>query len=127
MTQTGAAAISRLRRVPLREVWRHEAYDFTTWLEHNTDVLSEVLGVVIENVERERAAGSSSVDLVGEDASGNSIVIENPLERSDHDHLGKLITYLAAFEASIAICRARRRLGPHPALGAHEARARRVD
>jgi hypothetical protein len=103
MSDGVAAGISRLRRVPLGEVWRHEAYDFTTWLEQNTDVLGEVLGITIENVERERAAGSFSVDLVGEDAAGNAIVIENQLERSDHDHLGKLITYLAAFEANTAI------------------------
>jgi hypothetical protein len=104
MSEMGvSSAISRLRRVPLREVWRHEAYDFTTWLERNTDVLGDALGIVIANVERERAAGSFSVDLVGEDAAGNAIVIENQLERSDHDHLGKLITYLAAFEANTAI------------------------
>ena len=54
-------------------------------------------------MERERAAGSFSVDLVGEDESGNPVVIENQLERSDHDHLGKLITYLSAFEARTAI------------------------
>src|SRR5215217_1227141 len=95
--------IGKIERVPLRQVWAHEALDFTTWLEHNTDVLSEALGVSIENVERERAAGSFSVDLVGEDQFGNSVVIENQLERSDHDHLGKLITYLAAFEAKTAI------------------------
>ena len=87
----------------MRQVWPHEALDFTTWLEHNTDVLSEALGLTIENIERERAAGSFSVDLVGEDQLGNAVVIENQLERSDHDHLGKLITYLAAFEAKTAI------------------------
>jgi RecB family endonuclease NucS len=95
--------IGKMERVPLRQVWPHEALDFTTWLEHNTDVLSEALGVSIANVERERAAGSFSVDLVGEDQLGNSVVIENQLERSDHDHLGKLVTYLAAFEAKTAI------------------------
>jgi hypothetical protein len=95
--------IGKIRRVGLREVWRHEALDFTTWLEHNTEVLSDAIGVVIENVERERSAGSFSVDLLGEDEAGNAIVIENQLERSDHDHLGKLITYLAAFEAKTAI------------------------
>lgn len=95
--------IGKLRRVALREVWRHEAHDFTTWLEHNADVLSDALGVTIDNVERERSAGSFSVDLVGEDGSGHAVVIENQLERSDHDHLGKLITYLAAFEAKTAI------------------------
>jgi hypothetical protein len=95
--------IGKIERVPLRQVWPHEAHDFTTWLEHNTDVLSDALGVSIDNVERERAAGSFSVDLVGDDEFGNSVVIENQLERSDHDHLGKLITYLAAFEAKTAI------------------------
>lgn len=95
--------IGKIRRVELREVWRHEARDFTTWLEHNADVLSDALGVTIDNVEREQSAGSFSVDLVGEDESGNAVVIENQLERSDHDHLGKLITYLAAFEAKTAI------------------------
>lgn len=89
--------------MPPREVWRHEAHDFTTWLEHNTDVLSETLGFPIDNVERERAAGSFSVDLIGEDLDGNHVVIENQLERSDHDHLGKLITYLAAFTARTAV------------------------
>ncbi|MGH2944681.1 MAG: DUF4268 domain-containing protein [Solirubrobacteraceae bacterium] len=84
-------------------MWQHEARGFTTWLERNTDVLSETLGLVIDNVERERSAGNFSVDLVGEDAAGNQVVIENQLERSDHDHLGKLITYLAAFTARTAI------------------------
>lgn len=67
--------IGKIQRVALREVWRHEALDFTTWLEHNADVLSDALGVVIENVERERAAGAFSVDLVGEDEAGNAVVI----------------------------------------------------
>lgn len=98
-----APRIGKIQRVELREVWKHEALDFTRWLEHNADVLSDALGVTIDNVERERSAGTFSVDLVGEDDSGNAVVIENQLERSDHDHLGKLITYLAAFEAKTAI------------------------
>ena len=84
-----SVGIGKIERLPLRHVWPHEALDFTTWLEHNTDVLSEALGFTIANVERERAAGSFSVDLVGEDAAGNPVVIENQLERSDHDHLRK--------------------------------------
>jgi hypothetical protein len=74
--------IGAIERVPLREVWRHEALDFTTWLEHNTDELSKTLGLTIANVEREPAAGSFNVDLVGEDGLGNAVFIENQLGRS---------------------------------------------
>jgi hypothetical protein len=97
------AAVGKLTRVPLREVWPHEALDFTRWLQVNLDVLSEHLPVALTSAEREQSAGAFSVDLVAEDADGNVVVIENQLERSDHDHLGKMITYLAAFEAKRAI------------------------
>ena len=95
--------IGRLERVSLREVWQHEAYDFTTWLRDNVEVLNDELDITIANLESEQAAGRFSVDLVGEDEAGNAVVIENQLEKSDHDHLGKLITYLTAFEAKTAI------------------------
>ena len=95
--------IGKLSRVPLREVWRHEALDFTTWMQDNIDVLNEVIDLNLENVEREQSAGTFSVDLVAEDDSGNPVIIENQLEKSDHDHLGKLITYLTAIGASSAI------------------------
>jgi hypothetical protein len=96
-------SIGRLTRVPLREVWKHEALDFTTWLRDNVDVLNDVIEGTIANVEREQSAGAFNVDLVGEDEAGNAVIIENQLERSDHDHLGKLITYLTAFEAKTAV------------------------
>ena len=95
--------IGRIERVPLREVWPHEAHHFTAWLERNSDVLSEHIGGELSGIQREAAAGAFSVDLVAEDEAGNLFVIENQLERSDHDHLGKLITYAAAYEASTAI------------------------
>jgi hypothetical protein len=96
-------AVGRIKRVSLREVWPHEALDFTPWLERNPDALSEVLDLSIDNIERERSAGDFSVDLVAEDQAGDLVVIENQLEKSDHDHLGKLITYVAALEARTAI------------------------
>ncbi len=52
----------------------------------------------------EKAGGAFSVDLVAEDDSGGVVIIENQLERSNHDHLGKLITYTAFTEAGAAIC-----------------------
>ncbi len=95
--------IGRLQRVPLREVWRHEAYDFTQWLQENIDVLNVALDLNLVNVEREQAAGSFSIDLVAEDEGGGTVIIENQLEKSNHDHLGKVITYLTALSARAAI------------------------
>lgn len=95
--------IGKLERVPLRTVWQHEAHDFTQWLENNIDVVNEALDLEIVSVDREQAAGKFSIDLVAEDEHGRTIVIENQLEKSDHDHLGKLITYLTAMQAKAAI------------------------
>jgi hypothetical protein len=95
--------IGKLERIPLREVWKHEAMDFTRWLEENIDVLSEGLDLNLSSAEREQNAGDFSVDLVAEDEGGDPVVIECQLERSDHDHLGKLVTYLSAIGAKTAI------------------------
>jgi len=97
------SAIGKIERVPLREVWAHEAYDLTRWLEENVDVLDGVVRLGLEAAEREQTAGAFSVDLVARDADGRTVVIENQLERSDHDHLGKLITYTAMTDAKVAI------------------------
>lgn len=95
--------IGRIEKVPLRKIWRHEASDFTRWLEVNIDILNETIGLSLSNAERERSAGGFNVDLVAEDEAGNPVIIENQLERSDHNHLGKIITYLTAIEAKTAI------------------------
>jgi len=95
--------ISRIQRIPLRDVWRHEALDFTKWLESNVDTLADAIGVTLSNIEHEQEAGDFSVDLVAEDGSGEPVVIENQLGKSDHDHLGKLLTYLAALDAKTAV------------------------
>lgn len=95
--------IGKIQRLPLREVWKHEARDFTKWLQDNIDILNEVLDLSLSSAESERSAGDFSVDLVAEDESGNPVIIENQLEKSNHDHLGKLITYLVAIGARTAI------------------------
>jgi hypothetical protein len=100
-----APEIGKIERVQLREVWKHEALGFTTWLEQNLDVLSDLTGLSLVEPHREMPIGDFSLDLHATDKlSGRLVVIENQLERSDHDHLGKLITYLAGVErADIAI------------------------
>ena len=95
--------IGKLERVDLREVWKNEASDFTQWLENNIGVLNDALDLNLVNVDREQAAGSFSIDLVAEDGGGGTVIIENQLEKSNHDHLGKLITYLTAMSAKAAI------------------------
>ncbi len=85
------------------QVWKHEARDFTKWLQDNIEILNEVLDLSLSSAESERSAGDFSVDLVAEDESGNPVIIENQLEKSNHDHLGKLITYLVAIGARTAI------------------------
>lgn len=96
-------AIGKIKKVNLREIWKHEAIDFTTWMRDNPDVISEVVGINLVNVESETSTGNFNVDLLAETLSGETVVIENQLEKSDHDHLGKIITYLTSFDAKIAI------------------------
>lgn len=95
--------IGKLERVPLREVWRHEAQDFTRWLVENPDVLQDVVGLPFANLAPEQAAGAFRVDITGEVGEGGLAVIENQLGASDHDHLGKLVTYVAARGAAVAV------------------------
>jgi hypothetical protein len=95
--------IGKIKRVPLREVWKNESRDFTPWLEANIEVLGDVLDLSLSSAERERATGDFNVDLVAENDAGGTLAIENQLGKSDHDHLGKLITYLASLEADAAV------------------------
>jgi len=95
--------VGRLKFVPLREIWKHEAYDFTTWLFENCDVLNEQLGLSISPVEKEKSVGPFNVDILAEDVSGRTVIIENQLNRTDHDHLGKVLTYMTNLDAKIAL------------------------
>jgi RecB family endonuclease NucS len=95
--------IGKLEPVPLREIWPNEASDFTAWLSENLDVLGEALGISLTLVQREAAVGPFSIDILAEDQNGNQVIVENQIRRTDHDHLGKLITYLSNLDAKAAI------------------------
>lgn len=97
------AMIQKITRLPLREAFKHEALDFTRWLEQNIDVLNDCIDITLSNPAREQSAGDFSVDISAEDESGAKVIIENQLERSNHDHLGKVLTYLVALEARAAV------------------------
>ncbi len=95
--------VGKLERVPLRDVFPHEARDLTRWLAGNPDVLADATGQAMAITASEDQVGSFRADLVGEDDEGNVVVIENQLGKSDHDHLGKLLTYVAGTEAKIGV------------------------
>jgi uncharacterized protein DUF4268 len=95
--------IGKITRVPLRDVWKNEACDFSVWLEDNIDALNDALAIALTVTDREKQVGSFSLDLLAQDEHGSAVIIENQLERSDHDHLGKVITYLSGLDAKAAI------------------------
>lgn len=95
--------VGTLQRLAARDVFDHEAYDFTTWLESSIDPLGEVLGLSLSAAEREKNVGTFSVDLVAEDGSGRRVIIENQLKETDHKHLGQVLTYLTFLDAEVAI------------------------
>ena len=95
--------VASLEVVPIRQAFPHEARHFTTWLENNISALSTRLSLPLTVIEREKAVGSFNVDLLCDDDNGNRVIIENQLERSDHSHLGQLLTYLVNLKAKTAI------------------------
>lgn len=96
-------SIGKLEVVSVRKAFPHEALHFTKWLEEHIDALAERLNISLSVEQREQAVGDFSVDLLCEDGNGKPVIIENQLEKTDHDHLGKLLTYLVNRSASTAI------------------------
>lgn len=98
--------LGRLKEVPLREVWQHEQYDFSEWLskEENLNLLGEQIGLTLIEPETERFVGPFRCDIVCKDEiSGQIVLIENQLEPTNHDHLGKIITYASGLNASVVV------------------------
>tara|TARA_B100001179_G_scaffold173006_1_gene128437 strand:- start:360 stop:1343 length:984 start_codon:yes stop_codon:yes gene_type:complete len=94
--------LGRLERVALRDVWLGEATHFTPWLamDENLEVLSEALGLSLEVEATETFVGPFRADILCKDVFSDSFVlIENQLEKTDHNHLGQLLTYASGLEA----------------------------
>ena len=87
----------------IRTVWPKEASCFTPWLADNISLLSEALGMDLEKGETEKQLGSLFVDILTKDSAGQTVVIENQLEATNPDHLGRLLIYAAGLDARIVI------------------------
>lgn len=88
----------------LRSIWSHEALNFTPWVAENVDLLADAVGLDITVDETESSVGDFNVDIyASETGTDRKIIIENQLEDTDHDHLGKLITYASGKGADVLI------------------------
>jgi len=115
---TSDRTLGRLEKVDLREVWTRESADFTPWLaeEKNLALLGDTIGMELELEAQEKDVGPFRADIVcKETANGNWVLVENQLERTDHTHLGQIITYGAGLEAVTIVWIAERFTDEHRA------------
>jgi hypothetical protein len=99
---TNTNNLGRLKKVDLREAWESEAGDFTPWLaqEENIALLSDTIGIDLEVEAQEKNVGPFRADILCKDtATDHWVLIENQLEKTDHTHLGQLMTYAAGLNA----------------------------
>lgn len=111
----GEQSLGKIQKVELREAWSNEASDLTPWLAEHPELLADTLGLGdLEVEEIEKSVGNYRADLVLEGVDG-TVVVENQLGDTDHDHLGKLLTYGAGEKARTVVWIARRFRGEHRA------------
>jgi len=99
--------LGRIERVDLRSIWRSEAGHFTPWLaqEENLEILGECLGIDLELEAQEKQVGSFSADILCRNTAEKDgwVVIENQIEKTDHKHLGQIMTYAAGLKATTVV------------------------
>lgn len=98
--------LGKINKVDIRNIWKHEAIDFTKWLatDENLSMLADEVGIRMHLIKTEAEVGVFSADILAEeDNTGRKVVIENQLGQTDHDHFGKLFTYGSGYDAGILI------------------------
>lgn len=110
--------LGRLERVDVRAAWENEATGFTPWLAQadNLALLGQTVGIDLQLEAQERSVGPFRADILCKDTSADHwVLIENQLERTDHNHLGQLLTYAAGLDAVTIIWVAARFTDEHRA------------
>ncbi|HDS29854.1 MAG TPA: DUF4268 domain-containing protein [Firmicutes bacterium] len=110
--------LNRLEKVDLRQVWLNESSNFTPWLaqKENLELLGNTVGISLELAATETAVGAFTADIVCVNTEDDTkVLIENQLEKTDHRHLGQIITYAAGLEAVTVIWLAERITEEHRA------------
>jgi hypothetical protein len=110
--------LGKLQRVDLRSVWESESQDFTPWLarEGNLKELGDTIGMELELIAQEQFVGPYRADILCKDVlSQNFVLIENQLEKTDHSHLGQILTYASGLGAKTVVWVARQFTDEHRA------------
>ena len=98
--------LGKLQEVNVRELWKHEQYDFSNWLskDENIEYLNDILGLSLTDIDKEKYVGPYRCDIFATDeTSGVKVIIENQLDATNHDHLGKIITYASGLDAKYIV------------------------
>lgn len=98
----GENELGRITKVDLRDYWPREDTNFTPWLadEGNIDLLGDSIGIELEVQEQEASVGPFRADILCRNTvDGSLVLIENQLDRTDHAHLGQLLTYASGLDA----------------------------
>jgi hypothetical protein len=102
-TEIERLGLGRLERLDLKSFWGEQLPDLTPWFLQNIDLLSQTLGIDITPLEREIDVDTGAANLLGSDALGRPVVIENRLEATDHNQLGQLIVHASGLDAAVVI------------------------
>lgn len=118
MNVSAKVPLERLEKIDLRSYWEREDIDFTPWLAEaeNIQLLGDTVGLELEIEAQEKEVGPFRADILCKDtANDHWVLIENQLERTDHIHLGQLLTYAAGLNAVTIIWIAARFTDEHRA------------
>ena len=110
-----AIDLGQISKMPVRNIWAHEEQEFTPWLaqEENIRQLADAIGLELQVEGVEVPVGPYTADILAKDASGDFVVIENQFGKTNHDHLGKMLTYAATLDAKAVVWVAERFTDEH--------------